>query len=47
MSAYVIRRLLAGLAMLVVMSILTFLMFLSGPVDPARQSCGKNCPRSD
>lgn len=44
MSAYVIRRLIAGVAMLIVMSILTFLMFLSGPVDPARQSCGKNCP---
>lgn len=44
MSAYVIRRLIAGLVMLVVMSLITFSMFLSGPVDPARHSCGKNCP---
>lgn len=43
MFAYVIRRVLIGLAMLVVMSLVTFLLFFANPSDPARFTCGKNC----
>jgi peptide/nickel transport system permease protein len=41
--AYIVRRVIAGVAMLVVMSIVTFALFFASPVDPARLSCGKNC----
>lgn len=43
MVAYVIRRLFAGVVMLIVMSLVTFLLFFASPVDPAQFSCGKNC----
>lgn len=43
MVAYVIRRLFAGLVMLIVMSLVTFLLFFASPVDPVNFSCGKNC----
>lgn len=42
MIAYVIRRLLSGLVMLLVMTFVTFALFFSGP-DPVKYTCGKNC----
>lgn len=43
MTAYIVRRLIAGVIMLIVMSFVTFLLFFASPVDPARYACGKNC----
>jgi peptide/nickel transport system permease protein len=42
-TAYVIRRLLTGLLILVLLSMLTFVMFNAWPADPAALTCGKNC----
>jgi peptide/nickel transport system permease protein len=41
--AYIVRRVIAGVVLLIVMSMVTFLLFFASPVDPARLSCGKNC----
>jgi len=41
--AYIIRRLIAGVILIVVMSIVTFALFFASPVDPAQFACGKNC----
>jgi len=43
MFAYVIRRFVIGIAMLMVMSLATFLLFFASPIDPGRFACGKNC----
>ncbi|MGX7678205.1 ABC transporter permease [Jatrophihabitans sp. DSM 45814] len=43
MIAYTIRRLLAAVVLLFVMSIVTFVLFSAIPNDPARTACGKNC----
>jgi peptide/nickel transport system permease protein len=43
MLAYTIRRLLAAVVMLAVMSVVTFAIFYASPTDPARLSCGKIC----
>ena len=43
MTAYVIRRVLTGLLILVLLSMLTFLLFSILPSDPAALTCGKNC----
>ncbi|WP_205473447.1 ABC transporter permease [Nocardioides sp. SYSU D00038] len=43
MIAYVVRRLFAGVILLVVMSIVTFALFFASPINPADFSCGKNC----
>lgn len=43
MLAYIIRRLLVGIAMLVVMSVVTFALFFAAPGDPAKFACGKSC----
>ena len=43
MFFYIIRRLIAVVAMLFVISISTFLLFYAGPNDPARLTCAKNC----
>jgi peptide/nickel transport system permease protein len=43
MLAYTIRRFIAGIVMLAVMSVVTFLLFYASPSDPARIACGKNC----
>ena len=43
MLAYTIRRLFAGVIMLIAMSMVTFLMFFASPIDPAQFACGKNC----
>lgn len=43
MLAYVIRRVVIGVVLLIVMSLVTFLLFFASPIDPARFACGKNC----
>jgi peptide/nickel transport system permease protein len=43
MLAYTIRRVFAGVIMLIAMSMITFVMFFASPVDPAQFACGKNC----
>jgi peptide/nickel transport system permease protein len=41
--AYIVRRLIAGVLLIVVMSIVTFALFFASPIDPANFACGKNC----
>jgi len=41
--AYVIRRLVSGVLLIIVMSIVTFALFFASPIDPANFACGKNC----
>jgi peptide/nickel transport system permease protein len=43
MYAFIIRRVLAGVVMLIVMSLVTFFLFLNSPVHPEDFACGKNC----
>jgi len=43
MLYYIIRRSIAAVLMLIVISVVTFFMFYAGPTDPARLTCGKNC----
>src|SRR6478752_6694243 len=43
MFFYIIRRLIAVVLMLFVISITTFLVFFASPEDPARLTCAKNC----
>lgn len=43
MIAYTIRRLFAGVILLLVMSFVVILLFFASPVDPVSLSCGKNC----
>jgi peptide/nickel transport system permease protein len=43
MFAYTVRRVFAGVIMLIAMSMITFVMFFASPVDPAQFACGKNC----
>ncbi len=43
MFAYIVRRVIAGLVMILVMSLVTTLLFFASPADPARYTCGKNC----
>jgi peptide/nickel transport system permease protein len=43
MLAYVIRRIVIGVIMLLVMSLVTFVLFFASPTDPAQFACGKNC----
>jgi peptide/nickel transport system permease protein len=42
-TAYIIRRVFTGLIMLIVMSMVTFILFFSSPVNPEDFACGKNC----
>jgi peptide/nickel transport system permease protein len=42
-GAYIIRRLIAMFAMLIVLSVIVFLLFAALPADPARLACGKSC----
>jgi peptide/nickel transport system permease protein len=41
--AYIVRRLFAGIIMLIVMSFVTFLLFFAGPTQPALFACGRGC----
>lgn len=43
MYAYIVRRLVAGVILLIVMSMVTFALFFASPIDPGRFACGKNC----
>ena len=43
MGAYIVRRLVIGVVLLLLMSLVTFILFFASPVDPARFACGKNC----
>ena len=43
MIAYIVRRLIVGVILLIVMSLVTFVLFFASPVDPAGFACGKNC----
>lgn len=43
MGAYVIRRVLAMVGMLIALSMIVFLLFTALPSDPARLTCGKTC----
>ncbi len=43
MFAYAVRRILIGLAMLVVMTLITFLLFMNNTTASVLASCGKNC----
>jgi peptide/nickel transport system permease protein len=43
MFQYAIRRTIGAFLMLIVMSIVTYLIFLATPVDAARLTCGKQC----
>ena len=43
MLYYILRRCLAAVLMLLVISAVTFRIFFASPTDPARLTCGKNC----
>lgn len=43
MVSYVIRRLVAGVILLIVMSMITFALFFASPINPEDFACGKNC----
>lgn len=43
MTSYVIRRVLTGILILVLLSVVTFLLFNALPADPAALTCGKSC----
>ncbi len=43
MGAYIIRRLVAMVLMLIALSMIVFLIFNALPADPARLTCGKSC----
>ena len=43
MFFYVLRRLVAVVIMLLLISLTTFLVFFASPVDPASLTCAKNC----
>lgn len=43
MGAYIVRRLVAMVLMLIALSMITFLIFNALPADPARLTCGKAC----
>jgi len=44
--SYVIRRLVTGLLLIVVMSLVTFALFFASPIDQASFTCGKNCSQA-
>ncbi len=43
MYAYIVRRVAAGMVMILALSLVTILLFFANPADPARYTCGKNC----
>ena len=43
MFAYIVRRVISGILLLIVMSMVTFLLFFAAPVHPENFACGKNC----
>ena len=47
MGAYIIRRSIAMVGMLIALSMIVFLLFAVLPADPARLTCGKSCTPAD
>jgi peptide/nickel transport system permease protein len=47
MLRYVIRRLIAAFAILLIVSFLAFMMFFALPASPAVMTCGKNCTQTN
>ncbi len=43
MFAYIVRRVFSGVIMLLLITLATFILFFSTPVNPAQLTCGKNC----
>jgi peptide/nickel transport system permease protein len=43
MGWYVVKRLAAVVAMLVIISMATFVVYFAGPTDPASYTCGRHC----
>lgn len=43
MFAYIVRRVVIGVILLIVMSFVTFMLFFASSVDPGRFACGKSC----
>lgn len=43
MFVYVIRRLIGGIFLLLAVSLITFILFFAGPINPAKYTCGKQC----
>ncbi len=43
MWAYTVRRCFIGVALLLALTLVTFILFFASPVDAARYACGKNC----
>ncbi len=43
MGAYIVRRVLMGLVLVLALTLVTFILFFASPVDAARFACGKNC----
>ena len=43
MIPYVVRRVIAGLLLIIVMSLVTFMLFFAGPTEPALFACGRGC----
>ncbi len=43
MWAYIVRRCIIGVALVLALTLVTFTLFFASPVDPARYACGKNC----
>lgn len=46
MFAYIVRRVVVGIVMLIAMSMLTFVLFFASGVDVARYACGKSCTQA-
>ena len=43
MGAYIVRRVMVGLVLVLAVTLVTFVLFFASPIDPARFACGKNC----
>lgn len=43
MWAYIVRRCVMGLVLVMAVTLVTFVLFFASPIDPARFACGKNC----
>ncbi len=43
MWAYIVRRCIVGIGLLLALTMITFVLFFATPIDAARLACGKNC----
>lgn len=43
MGAYIVRRVIVGLVLVLAVTLVTFVLFFASPIDHARLACGKNC----